>query len=83
MLGQHIQRGFVEHDGVEITGLDGAQQRHALHQLVPGGRKQAALGHAAHLVPRAPYPLQERRDAAWRAQLTDEINGADVDPQLE
>src|SRR6185369_17469346 len=58
-------------------------ERRALDQLVARGRIEAALGRGAPRVARAPDPLQERREAPGRPDLADELDGTDVDAQLE
>ena len=70
-------------DRVELPGADGAEQRRALDELVAGERVQPALRHAGTRVVRAADALQERGDAARRADLAHELDRPDVDPQLE
>ena len=63
--------------------MHGGEQRRALHQLVAGERVQATLRRTAARVVRASDPLEERRDVAGRPDLAHELDGADVDPELE
>ncbi len=55
----------------------------ALDQVVARRREDAALRQAADGVAGTADPLQERRDAVWRADLAYEIDVPDVDPELE
>ena len=70
-------------DGVEPAAAHRRQECRALDQRVAGERVQAPLGGAGAGVVRAPDPLQERRDAAGRADLAHELDRADVDAELE
>ena len=70
-------------DGVEATGAHRGEQRGALDQLVAGQRVQAALGRAGAAVVGAADALQERGDAAGRADLAHQLDRADVDAELE
>ena len=59
------------------------EQRRALDERVAGQREEAALRRADPGVVRAADPLQERGDAAGRADLADELDRPDVDAELE
>lgn len=63
--------------------MDAIQQRGAFDQLVTGLRKQARLRRTANLVPGTPGALQEGGDRAWRTELADQIDIADIQPQLQ
>ena len=54
-----------------------------LDELVTGEGPQAALGGAVAAVVGAAHPLEEGGDAAGRAHLADQLDGADVDAQLQ
>jgi hypothetical protein len=83
LLGQDVQRLVRDDDGVQRAAAHAAQQRGALHQLVAGRRVQpAGRGPAAGVVGPA-HPLQERGDAARRADLAHQLDRADVDAELQ
>jgi hypothetical protein len=83
LLRQHVQRCPRNPHRVEIPLADGAHQRGALHQLVPGHGEEDSLGDAAVLVAGSADPLEEHGDRSRRAELAHQIHGPDVDPQLE
>ena len=60
-----------------------AHQRRALDQLVAGEREQPPLGRRPQRVARAADALQPGRDRARRADQAGQLDGADVDAQLE
>ena len=83
LLGQDVERRHRRGHRVEPSLHHGRQQRRALDQLVAGEREQAALGHAPQAVVGPAHPLEERGDAARRADLAHQLDRADVDAQLE
>ena len=83
LLGDDVEREVREVDRVEPTGAHRGQQRGALDQLVAGEREQAPLRGAGAAVVGAAHALQERGDAARRADLAHQLDRADVDAQLE
>ena len=83
LLGQDVERRVAQRDRVEVAAPHAADERGALDQLVAGQREQPALRRAAEVVARAADPLEQRRDRPRRAELDDEIDGADVDAELE
>ncbi len=70
-------------DGIELAAANGAQQRGALNQVVARDRQQASLRHAGNRVSRPADALEERGDAVRRPDLADEVDVADVDPELQ
>jgi hypothetical protein len=87
-LGHHLLGGDVERevgqlDGVEPAALHGGEERRALDQLVAGERVEDALGGARPGVVGPAHPLQERGDAAGRGDLAHQLDGPDVDAQLQ
>src|SRR5258708_1966090 len=66
-------------EAVGPHGYDGG----ALPRLVTGQREQRTLGRRVDGVARPADALQEAGDRARRAELTDEIDIADVDTELE
>ncbi len=83
LLGQDVERPSGRVDGIEAAGADGQEQRGALHQLVAGEREQPPLGRPRAGVVGAAHPLQEGGDAAGRSDLADQVDRADVDPELQ
>src|SRR6267143_1454113 len=83
LLRQHVERLFRDRQPVELAAMDALEQCGALDQLVARQWEEAALGCPVDRVPRAAHPLQEGCDRAWRAELTDQIDLADVDAELE
>ena len=71
------------HGGVEASGAHRGEQRRALHQLVARHGVEDPLGRAAPGVVRAPHPLEEGGDGAWRSHLAHELHRPDVDAELE
>ena len=63
--------------------MDAVEQCGTLDQFVARQREEATLGCAVDGMPRTAYPLQEGCDRARRTELTDQIDLADVDPELE
>ena len=70
-------------DRVEPTRAHRGEQRGALDQLVARQRVEPTLRRAGAGVVGAADALQERGDAARRADLADELDRADVDAELE
>ena len=83
LLGEHLDRGLRLTDSVQVAAPDGAHHRRALDQLVQRGGEERAVGGAAQRVPGAPDALEEGADPARRTDLADQIDRADVDPQLK
>ena len=83
LLRQHVERLRQHHEPVQLPIVHGPHQRRALHQVVAREGEEPALGGAAHGVPGAPDPLQERRDPARRADLAHQVHMPDVDAELE
>ena len=63
--------------------MDATQQRRAFDQLIAAQRENAAFRQTAALVLGATDALQQRGDGARRAELANEINRTDIDPQLQ
>ena len=83
LLGQDVQRPFRDDDGVQPPLARAAQQRGALHQLVPGGRVQPPGRRPGAGVVGAADPLQEGGEAARRADLAHQLHRPHVDAELE
>ena len=83
LLRQHVEGSDRHVQRIELTAPNRVQDRCALDQLVAGEREQPALRGAVHRVAGAAGALQEGRDGARGAELADEIDVADVDPELE
>ncbi len=87
-LGDDLLRGDVERevgelDRVETPGPHRGEERGALDQLVARERVEPSLGRAGAAVVGPAHPLQERGDAAGRADLAHELDRPDVDAELE
>src|SRR5690606_14534275 len=78
-----VQRQHRLDDAVKASRPDRAYQGCTLDELVAAGREQAPLRLQAQGVTGSPDALQERRDAARRADLADKVDAADVDAELQ
>jgi hypothetical protein len=83
LLRQHVERGVVRHNRVQLAAPHRSQERRALDEIVPRYREKPSLGDAGHRMAGAPGALQERRNPVWRADLAHEIHVPDVDAELE
>ena len=83
LLREDVERRARRVDAIEPPARDRADERGALDELVARRREEPPARRAPERVARAPDALQERRDRARRADLADEVDRADVDPQLE
>ena len=83
LLREHVERLCRHRDPVELAPERGIEKCRPVAEIVAREREEPALRHPAHGVARAPHPLQKRRNRARRAELADEIDVADVDPELE
>jgi hypothetical protein len=83
LLGQHVERRGQHAQRVELAAADAVEQRGAFDQFVARLREQPRLRHPAHRVARAAGPLQKGGDGAGRADLADQVDVADVQPQLQ
>src|SRR5690242_20055367 len=68
---------------IKRAGANGANERGELNEVVAGGGEEAGFGGCATPVAGAPSTLQRRSDGTRRVELADEIDGADVDAELE
>ena len=83
LLRQHVERRDGLLDAVEAAGAHGADEGGALDQLVAGGGEELAARGQPEGVPGATDALEEGADGARRGDLADEVDGADVDAQLQ
>ena len=83
LLRQHVERPVRDRQAVKLPATDAVDEGCALDQIVARERKQASLGRAADRVTGTADALQEGRDRARRTDLTNEIDVADIDPELE
>ena len=83
LLREHVERRGPRLDRVELVPPDAREQRRALDEVVARQREQPPLRHSPQAVTRAADALQERSDRMRRAELADEIDVADVEPELE
>src|SRR5262249_20396755 len=68
---------------IEHATTDRSYQRSTFKQLVPGERKQSAFRNCLDPVTGASDPLQTGGNRARRADLADQIDGSDVNAQLQ
>ena len=83
LLREDVEGGGQGGDAVETAAVDGADEGGALQEFVAGGGEEAAVGAQTEGVAGAADALEQRRDAAGGADLTDEIDGADVNAELQ
>ena len=83
LLREHIERPLWDRQAVKLSATDAVEKGRALDEIVARERKQAPLWRAADRMTGTADPLQEGRDRARRAHLTNEIDVADVDPEFE
>ena len=83
LLGQHVERGHRRLEQVEAALAHRGQQGGALDQLVARRRVEAPGRRAVPVVVGPADPLQERADGTRGADLADQLDGPDVDAELE
>src|SRR5256885_2297828 len=83
LLRQDVQRGLGHRDPVELLIADRARHRSRLAELLAPGDDDPPLRHAGEEVARAAHALKGRGDVAGRLELHDQVDRADVDPELE
>jgi len=83
LLGEHVARPGEGGDRLQLPGAQPADERRALHELVPAHGEEARPGRRAPPVAGAAGPLQGHVQGARAAQLGHEVDGADVDAELE
>ena len=85
LLRQHVERRRPARADDRARPANRSHQRRAFDQLVAGRREDPAfrLGRVLDLMSRSADALQRDRDGSRRADLADQIDGADVDAELE
>ena len=83
LLHEDVDRGFGDFEAVELAGDHLAEERGLLEEVVAGGGEEAAFGDGPSPVTGAADALHGDGDCAGGGDLADEIDGADVDAQLE
>ena len=83
LLGEDVERGHRQLDGVEAPRPHGGQEPRALDQLVAGERVEAAARRAGAGVVGSADALEEGRDRPGRPDLAHQLHRADVDAELE
>ncbi len=83
LLGEHVERGVAEREAVELAAAGGAHDGGALEELVAREGEEAAPRGGAEGVARAAYALEGDADGAGGADEARELDGADVDAELE
>ncbi len=83
LLREDVERCIAQRDRVEEAVAHAAHERSALDELIAGEREHPALRRATEGVARATDALEQCRDRARRTELDHQIDGADVDAELE
>ena len=88
VFGEAGERVVIEEvlEGQEASAFalaDGANQRGTLQQFVARGGKNTAFGDCSPPVSGAPDALQSHGDGAWRANMANQVNGANINSQFE
>ncbi len=83
LLREHVERPLRDRQAVKLAATDAVDKGRALDEIVARERKQAPFGRAADRVTGTADALQKSRDRARRTDLTNEIDVADIDPELE
>src|SRR5256885_2777996 len=83
LLRQDVERLRGHRHPVEFPASHGREERRALDQVIARQRKQSSLRSAAHRVTGAADALQECRDRARRAELTDEVRSEEHTSELQ
>jgi hypothetical protein len=78
-----MSSGATELRFVEIARSDRANDRGAFHEFVAGAREEASFWKCTHPVAGSSDALQGNRNRRGEPDLADEIDIAEVDPQLE
>src|ERR1700675_2931915 len=83
LLRHHVERRVRDDEAVKRSATDAVDKGCALHEIVARERKQTSLRRAADRVTGTADALQEGCDRTRRTDLTNEIDVADIDPELE
>ena len=85
LLRHHVERRLGDQQSIELALRNRSDERRAFDQLIARGREDApfGLGRVLDLMAGAADALQRNGDRSRRADLTDEIDRADVDAELE
>ena len=83
LLGEDVERGHGDLEGVESPRPHGRQEPRALDELVARERVEAAPRRAGTGVVGPTDALEERRDRSGGADLAHELHRTDVNPQLQ
>src|SRR3974390_3234272 len=80
LLSQHIEGFLRDLYLVQVTAVNAAHSRGTFHQFIPAEREYTPLWQASPTVIGAANALQQGRDGTGWPELTNEINGTDIDP---
>jgi len=83
LLRQDVQRGLGDLDAVEMPVAHSVDERAAFHQFIAGGGKDAAFRNRSVPVTRAANALPGNGDRSSGADLTDQIDGANIDTKFK
>ena len=83
MLCESVQWFLRNGHAIQLTVAGVLEQCNTLDQLVAGQRKQSPLGCRTDTVTGTADTLQKGRDGTWRSELTNQIDVADIDAELQ
>ena len=83
LLRQNVERPGRNTQAVQIVMAHRVEERGAFDQLVARQGKESPLGNSPQPVTGAPDALQQNADRARRSDLAYQLDGPDVDPELQ
>ncbi len=83
LLRQNVERSFGWDYRIQNTTLDGSEHSDSLDEFVAGGRIHPTDRNAVSAVTGSSDPLQKGGDCPRRADLADQLDGANVDAEFE
>ncbi len=83
LLGEDVERGGRHGQLLDGAGAHALGDHRGLHEVTAELREQHPVADRAHLVPRAPHPLQPAGHAGRGLHLHHEVDGAHVDAELQ
>jgi len=83
LLRQDIETGFGNLNPIEFALPDRPDGGRGLDHLVPGQGEENSLGDLPEPMPRSTHSLQKGGNRPWSAEMTDEVDVANIDAQLK
>ena len=83
LLSEHVERFLGNFQTIQFAFSETAQQRDAFSQLIAAEGKNAPFGQAAALMPGATNSLKQGGDGPGRPELTDQLDRANINSQLQ